>query len=107
MSLFTFAGLEANRDVSVHDAVVATNRALEKPYPDCTIQVVETGDCGTPAEWVTVELEVTPESHACTDWYVSELARSKIVLQDKVKRSSEVPVDFIAASERLVAAAPA
>lgn len=106
MSLFTFTGLDATRDVSIHDAVVATNRALEKPYPDCTIQVVETGDCGTPAEWVTVELEVTPESYACTDWYVAELARSKIVLQDKVKRSIEAPIDFNAATARLVAVAP-
>ena len=62
MPLFTFAGLDGTCDVSVHDTVVATNRALEKPYPDCTVQVLETGDCGTPAEWVTVELEVTPDS---------------------------------------------
>jgi len=91
MPLFTFARLNATNDVSVRTAVVATNRALERHYPDCTVQVVETGGYGTPSEWVTVELEVTPESHACIDWYVIELARSQVVHQERVKRAVEAP----------------
>ena len=89
MPLFTFARFNSNDDIDVTTVITATNRSLEKEFPECTMQIIDSGDYGTPFQWVTLELDFTAATLACMEWYVTELASKGVMLQNSVKRSTQ------------------
>ena len=85
MTTLCFARSNPQEDVDVLAEIEATNRMLERHFPDCTVERVGVGDYGSESQWVTVELENTDESPNCEEWYCAELARRKVVRQEKVR----------------------
>jgi len=81
VTIYRCARREQQDNIDVEGEIAGLNRLLERRFPDCTVQVVCVGDYGQSSQWVTVDLEVTPHSLACTPWYAAELARKGIVLQ--------------------------
>lgn len=88
MSLYRCARLDQLDDIDVVSEVSDASRLLERRFPDCTIQRVDIGDYGQGTQWVTVELEVTPQSTACKEWYWMEMARRRILILDGTKRNA-------------------
>jgi hypothetical protein len=88
MSLFRCARLDQLDDIDVVSEISDASRLLERKFPDCTIQRVDIGDYGQGTQWVTVELEVTPQSIACKEWYLMEMARRRISILDCVRQNS-------------------
>ena len=82
LTIFRCTRLEQQGDIDVANEIAAMNRMLERRFPDCTVQIVEAGDYGQSSQWVTVELEVTPQSPACAQWYVAELGRKGVALHE-------------------------
>jgi hypothetical protein len=91
MPLFTWARHNADDDTNVTTVITATNRALEAKFPECTLQIVDSGGYGTPSQWVTVDLDFTAQTLPCLEWYATELASKGVVLQNRVIRSNQEP----------------
>jgi hypothetical protein len=85
MSKLSFARSNPQDDVDVLAEIEATNRLLERHFPDCTVERIGVGDYGSDSQWVTVELENTEESSTCIEWYCAELARRKVARQENVR----------------------
>ena len=88
MSLFRCARLDQLDDIDVVSEISDASRLLERKFPDCTIQRVDIGDYGRGTQWVTVEIEVTPQSMGCKEWYWTEMARRRILILDGVRRNA-------------------
>jgi hypothetical protein len=85
MTKLSFARLNPQDDVDVLAEIEATNRMLERRFPDCTVERIAVGGYGSDSQWVTVALEGAEESPTCTEWYCAELARRKVARQEKVR----------------------
>lgn len=85
VTTLSFARLNPQDDVDVLAEIEATNRMLERRFPDCTVERVGVGDYGRDSQWVTVELENSDESPTCMEWYCAELARRNVARQEIVR----------------------
>lgn len=88
MTIFHCARLDEHENIDVAAEISALNRMLERRFPDCTVQSVGAGDHERSSQWVMVDLEITPQSLVCAQWYAAELAQKGIVLQERGRRAA-------------------
>lgn len=87
MSLLRCAKLDPLDTIDVLSEIAEVNRLLERQFPDCTMQSLDIREDAEGTRWVMLELEATPQSSACEEWYCKELARRRIQVLDGVRRN--------------------